>query len=198
MERPEEQIISRTFSLVRKFGVRNFSMDMLVRETGIAKKTIYQYFSSKEDVLTESIMQLTGELETKNKMILESEENPVAKVIRIIDHHLSLGLSFRDSFLFEMKKYHSAVFHLINDYTEKLFESTIHSLLDDAAQKKMLVSDVDTKLFCGMHLAKIREIVAHADFYQMLGYRHVLRHLVVFPIRGILKPEYFEALDEWK
>lgn len=172
-------------------------MDMLVRETGIAKKTIYQYFSSKEDVLTECIMQLTGELEAKNTTILESKENPVAKAIRIIDHNLSLGLSFRDSFLFEMKKYHSDVFHLINDYTEKLFGSTVLSQLDEAAQKKMLVTNVDTKLFCGMHVAKLREIIARADFYHTLGYGHVLRHLVVFPVRGILKPEYFEVLEEW-
>ena len=47
----KDQIIEAARLLFHKYGFKKVSMDEIARESGVTKKTIYSYFSSKEDLL---------------------------------------------------------------------------------------------------------------------------------------------------
>ena len=67
----EEQIIETARKLFRKFGFKKVSMDEIAREAGVTKRTIYSYFSSKEDLLKYFVVE-----EIKNmKDIIEDIES---------------------------------------------------------------------------------------------------------------------------
>ena len=46
-----EQIIAAARRLFNRYGFKKVSMDEIAREAGVTKKTIYMYFSSKEELL---------------------------------------------------------------------------------------------------------------------------------------------------
>ena len=46
-----ENILEKADNLFHKYGVRSISMDDIARELGISKKTIYQYFKDKDDIV---------------------------------------------------------------------------------------------------------------------------------------------------
>ena len=43
-------ILDRVIELFYEFGIRNLNMDDISRKLKISKKTLYQYFKSKEDL----------------------------------------------------------------------------------------------------------------------------------------------------
>ena len=66
----EEQIIQTARKLFHQFGFKKVSMDEIAKEAGVTKKTIYSYFSSKEELLKYFIVE-----EIKNmKAIIEEVE----------------------------------------------------------------------------------------------------------------------------
>lgn len=67
-----EQIIETAKKLFTKYGYKRVSMDEIAKEANVTKKTIYSYFSSKEDLLKYFI---TEEIK-KMKEIVEKTENP--------------------------------------------------------------------------------------------------------------------------
>ena len=46
----EKQIVDAARKLFYKFGFKKVSMDEIAREAGVTKKTVYTYFSSKEEL----------------------------------------------------------------------------------------------------------------------------------------------------
>ena len=47
----KDQIIEAARLLFHKYGFKKVSMDEIAREAEVTKRTIYSYFSSKEDLL---------------------------------------------------------------------------------------------------------------------------------------------------
>jgi AcrR family transcriptional regulator len=46
------RILSGTEELFMKYGVRSISMDDIARHLGVSKKTLYQHFADKDDLVT--------------------------------------------------------------------------------------------------------------------------------------------------
>lgn len=51
----KERIITAAFEQFSQYGIKSISMDYIARSIGISKRTIYDYFSDKEELLTEGI-----------------------------------------------------------------------------------------------------------------------------------------------
>ena len=49
-----EKIIVKADELFRLYGIKSVTMDEIARELGISKKTIYQFFKDKDEVVQEA------------------------------------------------------------------------------------------------------------------------------------------------
>ncbi len=60
----EERILDKASELIKRFGLRKFTMDEIAGELGISKKTVYKYFESKNQLISEIINRIV-ELEKR-------------------------------------------------------------------------------------------------------------------------------------
>ena len=84
-----EQIIEAARSLFHKFGFKKVSMDEIALEANVTKKTIYMYFSSKEELLKyfidEEISNMKDIIEDEEKKGLdffETVNNTIYKLLK--------------------------------------------------------------------------------------------------------------------
>ncbi|NDC31426.1 MAG: TetR family transcriptional regulator, partial [Bacteroidetes bacterium] len=52
---PKQKILHEAASLFMKFGFKSITMDDIARELGVSKKTLYQYFTDKNDLVNQTI-----------------------------------------------------------------------------------------------------------------------------------------------
>ena len=67
----EKQIVDAARKLFYKFGFKKVSMDDIAREAGVTKKTVYTYFSSKEELFKYFIQE---ELDNMKKIVEDIEK----------------------------------------------------------------------------------------------------------------------------
>lgn len=67
----EEQIINAARELFKTYGFKKVSMDEIARKAGVTKRTVYKYFSSKQELLKFFINE---ELINMKKIIEETEK----------------------------------------------------------------------------------------------------------------------------
>lgn len=79
----EEKIVRQTIQLFQEKGLK-FTLDELASELRISKKTIYQYFPSKEAILNEVVEFGFGNIQAKKAAILESDLNTVDKLKTVL------------------------------------------------------------------------------------------------------------------
>ena len=70
----KERILEEAERLFWKYGVRSVTMEDIARKLGISKKTIYQHFSDKEQILYQVIEDKTGRDQSEMEcMVIETD-----------------------------------------------------------------------------------------------------------------------------
>lgn len=84
----KDQIIEAARLLFHKYGFKKVSMDEIAREAGVTKKTIYSYFSSKEDLLNYFIQEeilnmknIVEEIDSKNLDFFETVNQSICSLL---------------------------------------------------------------------------------------------------------------------
>ena len=69
----KEQVMTTALDMFSQYGMKSVSMDDIARNTGISKRTIYEFFEDKETLLQEAIKYHNN---TMRKILSELEKGP--------------------------------------------------------------------------------------------------------------------------
>jgi AcrR family transcriptional regulator len=50
---PQEKILKTSLELFFKYGIKRVTMDDIAKELGMSKKTIYQFYKEKDDLVNQ-------------------------------------------------------------------------------------------------------------------------------------------------
>lgn len=77
----KEKILMATAQEINNRGIK-FTIDHVAAQLGISKKTIYQYFSSKDVLITQVIEMALADVESQERDILANQEGDFAERIK--------------------------------------------------------------------------------------------------------------------
>ena len=101
----EKQIIEKSLELFQMYGIKSVTMDDLSTELGMSKKTLYQYFNDKADLVKKVI---THEFEKKllvfNK-IMNGSGNAIEHLDAVNKFILTEHKCHKPSMFFDLQKY---------------------------------------------------------------------------------------------
>lgn len=100
----KEQIIEAARNLFHQFGFKKVSMDEIAKEAGVTKKTIYMYFSSKEELskyfIQEEITnmeEIVEEVEANNTDPFEAVNQAIYKILQYRKHQDFLNIIAKEA-----------------------------------------------------------------------------------------------------
>ncbi|MGB5929410.1 MAG: TetR/AcrR family transcriptional regulator, partial [Cyclobacteriaceae bacterium] len=73
----KDKIIHTAESLFLQYGIRSVTMDDIAKELGISKKTIYQYFSDKEEIVCNVTEDHLSKEKAEIKSIVYGSDNAI-------------------------------------------------------------------------------------------------------------------------
>jgi AcrR family transcriptional regulator len=122
----KEKIIEVSLARFLQFGIRSMTIKKLVEPMGISTKTVYKYFSSKEELLEDCLRVLYADYYNEFEAIVNKGDNPV----------IALLVLFRATVAKDFGVNH-AFFHDLNYYYPELQNAAIVRTSDN--YKKVLI-----------------------------------------------------------
>ena len=112
----KDRILLKAHGLYMRYGVKSVSMDDIANELGISKKTIYQYYERKADMVMEvSRFHFEAEKEISNQVIQQSE-NPVHELILSLRQFQQTFRNISHRIIYEVQKYYPQAWGLFEDF----------------------------------------------------------------------------------
>lgn len=153
-----------------RFGFSRVTMDEIASSAGISKKTLYQHFPGKEQLLRTMIRMLMKEVGAGvRKLIMDSKIDFVEKQKRLMTFmgmHLSrIGLPFVQ----DLKKYNPGLWKEIEDYRRVKIQENLGRNIREGVEKGVFRRDVDSGLLLLMYLTLIQNMV-NPDMVSTLNY----------------------------
>lgn len=106
----KQRIQKAAHDLLMQFGIRSVSMDDIAANLGMSKKTIYQYFKDKDELVAAVVDEV---IKTNQCSCLEDRdkaENAVHEIFLVMEMMAKMFKTMNPSILFDMQKYHPVAF----------------------------------------------------------------------------------------
>lgn len=108
-----EKIIEGAGNLFIENGVRQVTMDTIAQSLGISKRTIYENFKDKNDLLSSFLTEAIHTHKRKSLEILKGADNVIDALFKFGEYNQEAVKSVNPCFFDDMKKYHPDVFKQI-------------------------------------------------------------------------------------
>ena len=79
-----DRIIEAAAESFRTYGIRSVTMDSLATQLGMSKRTIYEVFSDKDELLMEVLTRIARQQKELVKRVLEESENSIVAIFRML------------------------------------------------------------------------------------------------------------------
>ncbi|HRF26838.1 MAG TPA: TetR/AcrR family transcriptional regulator [Ferruginibacter sp.] len=124
-----ERILARAHDLFMQYGLRSVSMDDIASSLGMSKKTIYQYYADKDQLVDAVIGTLLAHNQTCCSAHRETAENAVHEVFKGMEFTNQVFRKMNSSVLFDMQKYHPLSFEkFLRHKNEFLYRFVLENL----------------------------------------------------------------------
>lgn len=124
-----DKILKGAEDLFTKYGVRSISMDDIARHLAVSKKTLYQHFADKEDIVT---MACTAHIERNNKEFdkVRDEASNAIEELASLSTCLKRNMEeINPSLLFDLQKYHPRAWGVwLNHKNKTIRESVVRNV----------------------------------------------------------------------
>jgi len=100
-----EKILTSAIELFSQYGFKSITMDDIARRAGISKKTLYQHFANKQEVVNESVAWYKNNTTESCIGVLKDAENAIEAMVRILAFFDSLYRRLNPMAIFEMQRF---------------------------------------------------------------------------------------------
>lgn len=143
----KEKIVSKTSELFFIYGIKNVTMDMLASELGISKRTIYEIFNDKENLVIECLDYLFTKQNEDRMEIIKSSDNMVHAMFEIFRIQMNEHKNLPKILMEDIKKYipiaNERLFSKENYIKER---SSTYFLIERGKQEGLIRPEINPEL----------------------------------------------------
>lgn len=195
----KERIQEKARELFDRYGIRSVSMDDIAGQLGVSKKTIYQGFTDKDE-LVDAVFNL--HITQNKKQCLhdqEHAENAVHEIFLAMDMISELLSCMHQNILHDLEKYHPTVFKKFiqykTDFIGKILVNNLTKGIAEGLYRQELNVDIITKMrLYTMMLSFNTELYPHSK-YKVVDVEHEIIYHFLY---GISTAKGVKLIEKYK
>ena len=195
----KEKIISESINLFMTYGLRSVTMDDIAKHLSMSKKTIYQHFKDKEEI----IIQATNEVfDTENKKMCEIEDGAENAVEQLYMLTVKLRETIKNTSttaLYDMKKYYPRAWEKYKDYKHNVIYNSVIDNLKRGIREGLFRGNINPEILAQLRIGEI-ELSFNKEFFPEDEFTLVEIHDQLYEhfTYGILSDEGVKLFETYK
>lgn len=183
----KDKILEGAHGLFVQYGVRSVSMDDVARELSVSKKTLYQYFTNKESLVTEAV-KLHMEQERELFLSMEGKaSNSIEEIFLMANCMREHVFKLNPSLLYDLRKYHADAWAIFEDFKKEFLNGQITRNLEKGVEEGYYREEINPRVLAILRIQNV-EMVFDEQIFPQSEFDFVAVQMQVFDhfIQGIL------------
>jgi AcrR family transcriptional regulator len=154
------QIVAKAREEFFTHGFSKVTTDELAEALGISKKTLYQHFSSKEELLRAAVYQLRDELSMALESTVDRDDLDFVEKLRTIMTAIGTRVSqLRQPFFEDIERKAPQIWKELEAFRREKIFTVMGKLFAQGSRSGMLRKDIDPQLFMLMFFAVVQQTI---------------------------------------
>lgn len=194
-----QKITEEAANMFRTYGIRAITMDMLAANLGISKRTIYEVFSDKDELLKGVLKWMS---EKQREMITElfnESDNVIEAIFKMLDLMMDHFQKMSPAFQMDMKRYHKALMDNPEELHDLPYYSNNSEVLIRGIKEGVFRSDIDIEITnkCMLEVARLSndKDVFPPDYFMN---KDVIKNFFINYLRGISTQKGLDLINRYE
>ncbi|MES2487721.1 MAG: TetR/AcrR family transcriptional regulator [Bacteroidota bacterium] len=194
----KETILHKAMDMFLTLGFKSVTMDDIAAEMSISKKTIYQYYANKNELVSAVATQLINKISDDIDQITLAGHNPMKELFEIRNH---IKATLDDKFLaplHQLKKYYNDIsVKLRNQQFNKMHNSVMNNI-QRGMDEGLYRTNLDKEFISRLYFTVVVGIKEGDVFPAELFNQHQLTQMYLeYHLRAIASAKGLILLDEY-
>ncbi len=192
-------ILAEIDVLFSRYGIKSVTMDDIAKHLGVSKKTIYQYFSDKNKLITtlmESKIAVQVNIMQKG---FEGVENAVHELFIAVDNLEEMLSNINPTLFFDLQKYYPTAWALFKNFREHVLYEKVLENLRRGIKEHYYRTEINLEIIARMRIEQIDMAFNQMVFsVQKFSTSQVIRELTDHFLYGICTDEGRRLINDFK
>ncbi len=150
-----ERIILGSEELFLSSGIKSVTMDDIARHLGMSKKTIYQFFKDKNELVIALVKRKLQEDEDQVSEIISKSGNVIEEMINMMKCSEEIFSRINPIVIHEMQKYHPEAWKHFQNFKSGVLVQTMEELLNKGIKQGYIRPEIDVKILAKMRVNQV-------------------------------------------
>lgn len=194
----KERILAEAEQLFWKYGVRSVTMEDIAKPLGISKKTIYQHFTDKEDIIYQVVQNKIVQDQSEVSCMAVDAANPVEEILEVLDMIRKHADKASPNLLIDIQRHYPQAFALFRQHKENYIMRSILENIQKGIEQGLYRADMNPTILARIRVEQIELAFNNEIFptgkYEMLEIQYEMMHHFV---RGMLTEQGFTIYNQY-
>lgn len=141
-----DRIKQKAHDLVMQYGIRSVSMDDIAGALGMSKKTIYQYFSDKDELVEAVIKDKIEENQLHCRRDQGKAKDAIHEVFLAIEMMQEMFADMNPSIISDMEKFHPRSYAIFHEHKYNFLYKVLKENIERGIREELYRPDIDVEV----------------------------------------------------
>lgn len=194
----KNKILEKASELFLTFGVKTITMDEIAEKMAISKKTIYEHYKNKTDLIRATSHFVFDKISARITAICDDKVNisPIQALFDI-DEVVSECVDDDNTVEFQLQKYYPEIAQSLNEKKFKLITESVTENLEQGIATGLYRPDLNLPIIARFYFSSTIAIKS-SELFSPKDYKttEIMRTYLVYHVRAIATPKGIKQLEK--
>lgn len=139
----KERILVKAEELFMQFGIRSVSMDDIANNLGMSKKTLYQYFADKDELVEAVVDGHINEIQEDCLGCKKEATNAIHEIFNMMERIMEEFSNMNPMLLYDLEKFHHKAYQRFRDHKDKFLLKVITENIEWGIKDELYRPDIN-------------------------------------------------------
>ena len=150
-----ERIIEGGEELFLKAGIKSVTMDDIAKHLGMSKKTIYQFFKDKNELVIALVKKKLKQDEDQICSIIDQSDNVIEEMINMMKCSEDMFARINPIVIHDMQKYHPDAWKHFQNFKADVLIHKLEELLTKGMEQGYIRPEINAKILARMRVTQV-------------------------------------------
>ncbi len=143
---PKERILARAEELFMQYGIRSVSMDDIANHLGMSKKTLYQYFADKDELVEAVVDGHINGIQEDCLLCRRDATDAIHEIFITMERIMEEFSNMNPMLLYDLEKFHFRAYQRFREHKDKFLLQVIRENIEWGIKDELYRPDVNVDL----------------------------------------------------
>ena len=195
----KERIKQKAAELYRRYGVKSVTMDEIASQMGVSKKTIYHWFSDKNELVDQVIMDMLAHNRQCCEDYRTRSENAIHEIFLAMEMIQEIFNSMHPSLLYDIQRNHPLTYEKFKKFKYEFLFHLVKENIEQGIGEELYRDDINPEIVSKVRLETMmlpfdEELFPRSKFPQVMLHQQLIEYFLF----GIASMKGYKLILKYK